>query len=255
MLTFALILIFIAIAVGMVYFMLKNDKGEKEPVTSLWIAAGFGFAAAILAGFIENILIPQNNLKAGASLGTMLISFLAVGVIEESLKFIPLAIFIWPKRYFNEHTDGIIYFAIAGLGFGLPENILYTMQYGDKTGLGRLILTPFFHAAITAMVGYFLVKAKLSKKSPLSVWPIFLAAIALHSLYDFGLASGTNIFVVISITITLALSLNFFNIFYRAEDRDEDLGLAVVGHNSYCRSCGAANRTNKLYCIHCGKRA
>src|SRR5665213_3617815 len=154
MLTFALIILFISIAIGMIYFMLKNDKGEKEPVFALWIAAGFGLGAAILAAVIEHLLIPVNNLKSGAPLGAMLLSFLAVGLIEESLKFIPLAIFLWPKSYFNEHTDGIIYFAIAGLGFGLPENILYTTQYGAKAGIGRLILTPFFHAAITGCLLY-----------------------------------------------------------------------------------------------------
>lgn len=255
MLIYLLIVVFIALAVGLVSFMLKNDKGEKEPVTDLWLAAGLGLAAAISSALIEKLFIPLNNLKVGAPLQTMLVSFVAVAIIEETLKFLPLALFIYPKKYFNEHTDGVIYFAIAGLGFGLPENILYTLQYGSKAGIGRLIMTPIFHAALTGMVGYYLVKAKLAKKNPLSIWPVFLLAIGIHALYDFGLSSGTNLFAFISITITLALSANFFNLFFRAKDRDEDMGLAAVGHNNYCRSCGFINRNHYLYCTHCGQRA
>jgi protease PrsW len=255
MLIYFLILIFIALAVGLVIFLLRSDKGEREPVKALWIAAGLGLIGAFLAAIIEKKLIPLNNLKVGAPLGTMLFSFLGVGIIEESLKFLPLAIFLYPKRYFNEHTDGIIYFAIVGLGFGLPENILYTLQYGANAGLGRLILTPFFHAAITSMVGYFLIRAKLSHKNPLTIWPYFLLAILLHGLYDFGLSSGTTLFTFISVIITLALSVNFLNLFFRAKDQDEDQGLAAVGHNNYCRSCGFLNKRHHLYCIHCGKRA
>ena len=48
MLTFLLIILFISIAVGLVIFLLKNDKGEKEPITALWIAAGFGVMAALV---------------------------------------------------------------------------------------------------------------------------------------------------------------------------------------------------------------
>ena len=139
MLIYLLILLFISLAVGLVIFLLKSDKGEREPVNALWIAAGMGILAAILAAVIEKWLIPTSNLEAGASIGVMLPSFIGVGVIEESLKFLPLAIYIYHKKYFNEHTDGIIYFAIAGLGFGLPENILYTIQYGAKPGIGRLV--------------------------------------------------------------------------------------------------------------------
>ncbi len=255
MLVYLLILLFIAISVGLVLFLVKSDRGEREPVNALWIAAGLGLLGAFLAALIEKKFIPLSNLKVGAPLSTMLTSFIVVGLIEETLKFLPLALFIYPKKYFNEHTDGIIYFAIAGLGFGLPENILYTMQYGAKAGLGRLVLTPFFHAALTGMIGYFLIKAKLSHKSPLTIWPIFLAAIVLHGIYDFGLSSGTSLFIFISVIVTVALSVNFLHLFFRAKDLDEDSGLAAVGHNNYCRSCGFLNSDHHLYCTQCGMRA
>ncbi|MHB1865211.1 MAG: PrsW family intramembrane metalloprotease [Candidatus Saccharimonadales bacterium] len=255
MLVYFLIILFIALSAGLVAFLLKNDRGAKEPAVDLWFAAGIGLAAAIVSAIVENLFIPVNSVKVGAPLTSLITSFLVVAVIEETLKFLPLALFVYPRKFFNEHTDGIIYFAIVGLGFGLPENILYTLQFGAKAGAGRLLMTPFFHAAITSVVGYNLAKAKLAKKNPLSIWPVFILAIALHALYDFGLSSGTNLFVFISVTITLALSANFFYLYFKASDKDEDLGLATAGHNKYCRSCGSNNHNHYLYCTNCGQRA
>jgi RsiW-degrading membrane proteinase PrsW (M82 family) len=255
MLLFIIIVFFMLIAIGLTVFLLKNDHGEKEPVTALWLAVGFGFMAAMAAVFLEKKLLPINDLKSGAPTGLLLLASVGVGLIEECCKFLPLAIYIYKKRYFNEHTDGIIYFALAGLGFGLPENILYTLQFGAKAGLGRLILTPIFHAAITAMVGYFLVKAKLQKKQLRTVAPILILAIILHGLYDFGLSSGSSRLVLTSVLITIGLSINFFYLFFRAGDLDRQLGLSAVGHNGYCRSCGYKNPKHNLYCVHCGLHA
>lgn len=255
MLIYIMIILFISLSAVLTIFLLKSDKGEKEPVSALWLAVGFGFLGLVAAGFIEQYLIPLNNISSGSSFSVMIPSFLGVGLIEETLKFLPLAIFIYHKKYFNEFTDGIIYFALAGLAFGLPENILYTLQFGAKAGVSRLLLTPFFHAAITAMVGFYLIRSKLNKKNPITVLPIFILAVMIHGLYDFGLTIGNNLFIFISITVTLALSINFLRLFFKAQDLDEDAGLSAVGHNSYCRSCGFINQVHHLYCTHCGKRA
>lgn len=253
---FIIVLAFIAIAVLLIWFLLSRNKGEKEPVSALWAAAGFGFVGAILAAIVEHLLIPI-NLVNGASDKTIeiLIASLGVGLIEESLKFVPLAIFIYPKKYFNEHVDGIIYFAIAGLAFGVPENILYSLNFGSKVGLSRLVLTPIFHATTTSLVGFFLVKSKIDKKPITLTIFAFLAAILLHGLYDFGLASHNAILVVMSLMITIGMTAMFFILFMRSNEIDREEGLSVVGNNTYCRSCGQPNPKHMLYCEHCGNRA
>ena len=58
---FILILIFIALAIALVVFLLKNDRGEKEPVYAIWMAAGFGFLGAVSAAIIEKALIPLSS--------------------------------------------------------------------------------------------------------------------------------------------------------------------------------------------------
>lgn len=235
--------------------MIADDRGEKEPIGALWGALVFGFVGGIVAAVIEHVVISPNDLGPMAITKSIFVASMIVGVVEEACKFIPLSIFLYPKRYFNEHTDGIIYFALAGLGFGLPENILYTIQFGSSTGFRRILLTPFFHAAITGMIGFFLIRAKLGKRSLLSVVPVLILAMVIHGLYDFGLVSGTQVYAIMSITITLAMSMVLFLLYTRATDLDQRLGKSTVGRNNYCRSCGQPNPQHHLYCVHCGQRA
>jgi RsiW-degrading membrane proteinase PrsW (M82 family) len=255
MILFALLLVFVAVAIGLAWYLIAHDHGEKEPIGMLWLAAGFGLAGAIVASVVENWLLSANNLQPGTPYGTLLLTSLAVGVIEEGCKFVPLALVLYRRSFFNENTDGIIYFALAGLGFGLPENILYTLQFGAKTGLLRLILIPFFHAATTGLVGYFLIKRKLAGKSPWGIVGLLAVIMLLHGLYDFGLSSGSVLFAMGSLLITLIMSIALFRLFLRANELDRSLGLSVVGHNSFCRSCGYPNPQHHLYCVRCGKNA
>lgn len=256
MIIFLIILFFIGLAVFLTWYFLKHDRGQKKAIGTLWAAAGFGLLGTVIAAVLETLIIPEGLTKGIQVLGPSLILIaLGIGVIEELSKFIPLAIFLYPKRYFNEHTDGVIYFALAGMGFGVPENILYTIQFGVKAGFARIILTPFFHAATTALVGYYLAKIKLAGQSKLKIIPPLMAAIVLHGLYDLGLLSGNGLLVMLSLMITAGLTVGLFLFFMRASELDQDQGLSAVGHNSFCRSCGITNPKHNLYCISCGKRA
>src|SRR5665213_669986 len=100
MLLFALLLIFIGFAVGLAWFLIGHDRGEKEPIIMLWLALGFGLVGAIAASLIENWLIQSKNLLPGTAYSSLLPSTLAVGAIEEAFKFLPLALVIYKKPYF-----------------------------------------------------------------------------------------------------------------------------------------------------------
>ena len=211
----------------MVFFFLVNDKGEKEPSSALTIAILFGFIAFALSGIIETILIPSSNLSPSqSSFGTAFYTFSLVGLIEESLKFIPMAIFIYKQKFFNEHTDGIIYFALVGLGFGIPENIIYTLHYGARAGIGRLMLTPIFHAATVAIVGYYLIQVKLNKRSWWSVAVALASVILLHAVYDFCLSTENIYMVSAAVAITMSASTMLFILFLSSKRVDQLEGLS-----------------------------
>jgi len=252
------ILLLIASASWLAWFFVKSDRGEREPAGALWAVLSFGLLGAVAASLLESWFIPSRYVSiehpAPMSVG-LLLAAMGIGLIEELSKFLPAAWFVYRKRYFNEHTDGIIYFALAGLGFGLPENILYTLQFGAGTGFIRAVLTPFFHAATTGLVGYYLVQVKLDQKPKmLAVWALVGAAL-LHGLYDFGLLSRKPLLMVLSLVITFGVTGSLFVLYRHATRSDQRVGLSVVGNNSFCRSCGFPNPKRKLYCQRCGKHA
>lgn len=249
-----ILILFFLLTGGLIWFLVHNDRGSKEPVGALWAAAGFGLLSLIVGIFLETLILPDGLLEAKPSLYTF-VAFLVVGFIEEAVKFFPLAFFIWKKNYFNEINDGIIYFAISGLVFGLAEDVGYTALYGAETGFFRLILLPFFHAATTGMIGYFLAKAKVEHK-PLTMTVIAWVTVAvLHGVYDFGIGSGNVLLVLLSLAITIGFTAGIFILFMKANDEDKAKGRSAVGHNTFCRSCGKPNTHHMLYCQHCGKLA
>jgi RsiW-degrading membrane proteinase PrsW (M82 family) len=250
-----IILAFVVLAAGFAIYLITQDQGEREPVGALWTAFGFGLLGMIAAAFIEQFVLPDLSKLDQLPQGSRFWMAMAVGFIEELCKAGLLVWFIYRKRYFNEHTDGVIYFALAGLGFGLPENILYTLQFGSGAGLSRVILTPLFHAATTGLVGYALIKVKLDRATKLSFITMLAMAILIHGFYDFGLFSKQVLLMVMSIMITAGVTAGLFILYFAARGKDQEQGLSVVGNNSFCRSCGTPNPEHKLYCTRCGNRA
>lgn len=252
---FIVIVIFLTLAAGFALYLLKWDQGEREPIGALWKAFGLGVVGILIAGGLEQFVLKGDPSMTHMSMGGLAIVCLAIGVIEELAKSVPLIFLLYHKRFFNEHTDGVIYFALAGLGFGLPENILYTLQKGTGTGIGRIILTPLFHSATTAIIGYAMARVKIDHFPKSYLVKAIIAAIVLHGLYDFGIFSKNSWLGLLSVAVTVALTVNLFVLFMRAKHLDEQQGLSVVGNNSFCRTCGCQNSKRNLYCVKCGNRA
>lgn len=254
---FLISVVFIIVAVVLAWYLITHARGHKEPIAAVWIAAGFGVLALVLTVILSSLLLPGNIVELQPQVNLLNLRYnLTVGFIEEFAKFIPLAFFIYKKKYFSEHTDGIIYFAIAGLSFGVPENIIYTINYGGETGIFRLILTPLFHAATTSVAGFYLARSKFhSEKKLVSVVLPLLSVAILHGLYNFGLVSGNTALTLLSFFITFGLTASLFAFFIKARQLDQSLGLSIVGNNAFCRSCGAKNPSGYLHCTTCGKHA
>ena len=253
----AVISSFLLLGAALTWYLLKYDQGKKEPVGYLWAVFGLGVAGMIAAVFLEGWLIPAKDLSlvVHQPYYVILRASLGVGAIEECAKFLPTALLVYKRKFFRSHVDGIIFFAIAGLAFGIPENILYSIEFGATTGLQRLLLDPIFHASTTVMVGYFLSRAKVDNESLVKTGLALLAAIVLHGFYDFGLFSLNPYLTLMSVLITVMLAVGLFIFFFRAKQLDRQDGLAVVGNNNYCRHCGVINSQHGLFCTHCGAHA
>jgi RsiW-degrading membrane proteinase PrsW (M82 family) len=245
MLTLISVLLFVATSALLVWFFVKNDRGPKEPLGALVAAAGFGLVAVALAAWAELLFLPDPTSNTHTTLTLFFIS-LMVGSFEELAKFTPLALFIRNKSYFNEHTDGVIYFGIAGLTFGFVENLLYLFfnNEGGMVGIFRLIILFFFHAAATGIVGYYFAKAKIQHRSLLKPILALATLTVVHGIYDFlffyasssaqrGYASfSENTLALIALAtvsgLVISALLNTFLFLYyrRAKQWDASIGLA-----------------------------
>lgn len=252
----AIIFAFIFLGCLLTWYLLAHDHGRKLPIGSLWVAFGFGVIAIVVAPYLNALVVPDDLVKMAHNYSiTQKFWFsMWVGFVEESIKFIPLALFIYKVPYFRERTDGVIYFAICGLGFGLLENVTYTLFMGAEVGVGRLILTPFFHAASTSILGYYLVSAKIDHRQMKKFAAACFVVPLMHGLYDFFLFSGVPTLSVFAYMTTALLSLGLFLYFAHANDLDK-LAIARVAAQSdhYCTECGKANVRHASFCESCGR--
>jgi protease PrsW len=180
-------------------FVYWLDRYEKEPKRLL--AGAFGWGAVIAAGaaFVVNTglgigiyLFTQSEAAADLTTGSLI-----APVVEESLKGLAvLIVFLLFRREFDSTLDGIVYAAVAALGFSATENTFYIYQHGflenGYSGLAalvfiRVILVGWQHPFYTSFIGIGLSAARLSRSclvkglAPLVGWT---AAVIAHSLHN-----------------------------------------------------------------------
>lgn len=245
-----------------ILFIVKADRGSKEPRGALFGAAGFGVLAVIAAGTLNEIFVPTHVLDQlgtpeGINVSTAMLAqaALTIGIIEESLKALPLAFFIYKKKYFNELTDGIIYFGIVGLTFGVIEDFLYALEFGGGVGVMRVIFSPYLHAGFCAIFGMYLAQKKVLNKPWSIVFLGFAGAVLAHAAFDFALFMGNGWSILGALAITVTVNVLLFVFFQKAKKIDEQAGRSAVGINRFCRNCGRPNPELYLFCIYCGKHA
>jgi len=225
-------------AVLWIYYFYTHDKGERDPLILLILAAMVGAAVVIPTALSEifitkNILplfIPQSKIApitAHSQFTIFLIFNLAlIAIIEEVFKFLAVRLTVYNSRHFSEIADGIVYMVAAALGFAAFENFLYFLNFGQKIIVARSIFTPFFHASASAIVGHYLALAKWDKSYSKKVYVALILAILLHFVYNFLVFSasfyGNYLYTILAI-ILLAISGRWMlQKFKETEDLDEE---------------------------------
>lgn len=255
-LAYAIILAQIGVGWLFIRWLIASDRGPKEPRRMLFLAGVLGALAVPIGIFLETKFLPGNFTTEPTSFAAwqILLSTLLIGVIEEAAKSLPLALILYRKRYFEEITDGLIYFGISGMVFGIIEDIGYGITMGPGAGIAKIVFGPYSHAGLAIIIGVALARKKIQKRSWWLVAGGVLTAIVLHGVYDFGLFYGHTWTILLSLTITIFVNINILVALRRAQRTDRQLGLSATTNSLYCPYCGQPNPEHWLFCTRCGKK-
>lgn len=115
-------------------------------------------------------------------------AFLQAAIPEELCKWLVLALYATRQRAFDEPMDGLVYGAVASIGFATLENVAYVTEGGMGVGVLRALTAVPGHAFMGAIMGYFIGQARLGDGSRAFAALASLAVpTVLHGLYDFPL--------------------------------------------------------------------
>ena len=226
----------------------KFDRYDREPFKLVLINYLWGALGAIVLALIGSMIITI-ILAIFIKDEVQLAKFSAVAVapiVEEITKGFFLLITV-ANRKFDNITDGIVYGGAIGLGFGMTENFLYFITYGNNVPswimlvIIRSLFSAVMHCVSTATLGAFFGYAKFKPLPKKFVYGFagLIIAMMIHSIWNFSLsfekmAPMGFLFILISIIIfiiTFSLSLKRERkIIYNELKEEADNGLIPQLH-------------------------
>jgi RsiW-degrading membrane proteinase PrsW (M82 family) len=155
--------------------------------------------------------------STGDDLQDLVYFIFGVGLIEETVKALPvlIAVFLWKKD--DEPVDILIYASVSALGFACLENAGYFNRVAIGLIMGRTLSAVVMHICLTTLAVYGIFYHR-NRKDPLGVLYVlgcFAAAVVLHGLYDFFLSSSLGM-GILSTMILVMMMLMFRNMLQNA---------------------------------------
>lgn len=197
----------------------NTEKYHRERWKPILLCFLWGASIAIIAAVILEVILGFSLAISihDSSMIPLLTVIVVAPIAEEFTK--PLALRLKSvKKEIDELEDGLIYGAVAGLGFSATENLLYGASFFSKGLIVFFILIIMrsfggclLHASATAWTGYGYGKTIMKHTSLLRIMPYFALAIFLHGFYNFlvtfdgiGVLSGLILaFTLVLISIIL----------------------------------------------------
>ncbi len=182
-----ILIMILAILPGLLicYGIYRYDKYNKEPA---WHLAGCFIAGMLITYPAIQIewFAEQQGWEHTSFWGLLLVAFVFVALNEELLKYLVVLIYPFPRKFFDEPLDGIVYAIMTSMGFATLENVIYAYRFGFETTLIRSFTAVPAHAAFAVLAGYFIGRARFEKAKRIPLLGLgLLAAVIPHGLYDF----------------------------------------------------------------------
>lgn len=209
-------------AIAMMWFIWLSKLDLYEP-EDLWHKLSVLGASFALAETFATPAYDFYSFTLGFDLGAgafndFIYSVVAIGFIEETIKFIPFLGVLYVAKVVNESVDYIVYASLSGLGFALAENIGYLSPDGVGHTVGRALTSTVAHMALTTIAASGFIEAKYSPyvetgtNKYVLVAKGFALACVLHGAYDFFLVTeGFWAELAIVSTLVLLLKIRIFS--------------------------------------------
>ena len=151
-----------------------------------------GMVATVVAAIEEPFLDVAIDAVAGDTIvwKALLSAFILAAVTEELMKYWILQRYCTRQSAFDEPMDGMVYGAVASLGFAALENVLYVVGGGWGVAALRAVLSVPGHVSYGAIMGYYVGQARFTPGWPHSARRGLWFAILLHGLFDFPLLAN-----------------------------------------------------------------
>lgn len=180
------------------------DRYDREPVWLLSSVFTWGAVGAILLALPASLVVHVSLLQALTVLDAPMWLLEKVAVVlvapfaEEPAKGLVLGLVLF-NRHFDNMTDGFVYGAAAGLGFGMTENLWYYLNLSAEldtlasTIVVRTLYSAVMHATATAILGAALGHARFRSPRALFGWGVVGLGLAMgvHGIWN-ALASSPS---------------------------------------------------------------
>ena len=192
----------------------NTEKYHREKWKPIFLCFIWGATIAIIAAiFLEIILHISIEISINDENLFGLITVIIVAPFAEELTK-PLALRLKSvKKELDELEDGLIYGAVAGLGFSATENLIYGWSFLSEGIFIFLILISLrsfggclLHASATAWTGYGYGKTIMKHSSLIRIVPYFILAVFVHAFYNSLLSFdifGALVGLIAAFTFTL----------------------------------------------------
>lgn len=214
----------------LMWYVYRQDKIEKEPLSLLTHLAVMGALGVFIAMFAESVLI-EYIMKPVLGSGTLFLlveNFLGVALVEEYVKFRALQKLTWQNPEFDYRFDAIVYAVAAGMGFAILENVFYVFEHGFEVAVMRAFTSLPGHCVFAIYMGYYYGEAKLCERQgnfksmnaylKSALWVPTL----IHGTYDFCL-SGDETLVALFFVLLVVMDVKAYRLLKQASASDRSL--------------------------------
>lgn len=257
-----LLLIILALGPNLawMYWIWRADKYHREPkrlvLLLLFVGGLIAVASTLVVVDLYEAWVPAEE---EAPIINML---LTAALPEELFKMLPIFLFAWRSKHWEEPFDGIVYAGATALGFNLIETVFYMLEeesIGGSLYQGIIRGTLGGHMVYGIIMGFFLSGARFSNggRRWRNIGLAWLVPAALHTAWNASLTYGGEVTAGDEVAGTVAWALSTGLWLLACEYMRRNREATLLAHTvqiapTLCWHCQKAYPVGAGFCQTCG---